>query len=322
MAKHLLSICIPTNGVSRWVIPTLDNLYSLGADETLFEVVVADNGGDESDLAEPIKKFECHQNFRYVPTQAKGFYNIIENFLQARGDYMIKLNHRCILHKGMIEYIYGQAEKYYETKPLMFFVNGNLGFPEVREYNNFNDFMYDFSYMSSLSEGLFFWKEDLDRVPQIKFAPMSPNVSLMFDSRHKKQFVLDGTKICHDQSGKGKYGYALFETFAVLYMDLINEVRVEGSITNKTFFKIKKDIFEFLCGCYIAMINDGAYENYTLDDMKESLLIYYSERDYKYIYCKVKYYLHPKDILEKKKEKAVSKMKGAFKKILPIKRNR
>lgn len=316
MAKHLLSICIPTNGVSRWVIPTLENLYSFGTDETLFEVVVADNGGEESDLAEPIKKFLCHENFRYVPTNAKGFYNIIENFVQARGDFMIKLNHRCILHKGMIEYIYGQAEKYYEEKPLMFFLNGNMGFQEVREYSNFNDFLYDFSYMSSLSEGLFFWKEDLERVPKIKFAPMSPNVSLMFDSRNKNHFVLDGTKICHDQSAKGKYGYALFETFAVLYMDLINEVRIDGSITNKTFIKIKKDIYDFLFKCYVDMKNNGAYENYTLDDMKESLSIYYSERDYKHIYYKVKYYLHPIDVYRKKKEKILSLIKVVIKKII------
>ena len=314
MAKHLLSICIPTNGVSRWVIPTLENLYGLGTDETLFEVVVADNGGDESDLAEPIKKFSCHENFRYVPTSAKGFYNIIENFLLARGDFMIKLNHRCILHEGMIEYIYGQAEKYYDEKPLMFFVNGKRGFKEVREYSTFNDFMYDFSLMSSLSEGLFCWKEDIERVPQIKFAPMSPNVSLMFDSRNKSHFILDGTRIAHEQNAKGKYGYALFDTFAVLYMDLINEVRVDGSITKKTYLKIKQDVFDFLCDCYIAIINNGAYENYTLDDMKESLSIYYSERDYKYIYYKVKYYLHPKAVWDKKKALLKSKLKEMIKK--------
>ena len=312
MNKHLLSICRPTKGVSRWVIPTLENLYGLGADESIFEVVVADNGGEESDLAEAIKPFEMHENFRYIPTKVKGFYNIIENYTQAKGDYMIKLNHRCILHNGMIEYIHGQAEKYYSTKPLMFFLNGNMGFNEVREYDTFNDFMYDFSYMSSLSEGLFFWKEDLERVPEIKFAPMSPNVSLMFDSRHKKHFVLDGTKICHDQNSKGKYGYALFETFAVLYMDLINEVRVDGSITNKTFLKIKKDIYDFLFKCYIDMKNEGAYENYTLDDMKESLSIYYSERDYWYMYNKVKYYLHPKDVRKKKKWMMKYRLKKLF----------
>ena len=297
MSNHLLSICVPTNGVARWVIPTLKNLYSLGTDEKLFEVVVADNGGEESDLAKPIQEFTKHANFRYIPTKAKGFYNIIENFTLAQGDYMIKLNHRCILHKGMIEYIYSQAEKFYETKPLMFFLNVNMGFNEVREYDTFNDFLYDFSYMSSLSEGLFFWKDDLTRISKIKFAPMSPNVSLMFDSRYKKHFVLDGTKICHDQDEKGKYGYALFKTFAVLYLDLINEVRIEGCITNKTFLRIKGDIYSFLYKCYIAMINHGAYENFSLEDMKESLSIYYSKLDYYKMYFSVKLFVHPVSVL-------------------------
>lgn len=293
MSNHLLSICIPTNGVARWVIPTLKNLYNLGSDEKIFEVVVADNGGEESDLAAPIQEFTKHANFRYIPTKAKGFYNIIENFALAQGDYMIKLNHRCILHKGMIEYIYSQAEKFYETKPLMFFLNGNMGFKEVREYNTFNDFLYDFSYMSSLSEGLFFWKEDLLRIPKIKFAPMSPNVSLMFDSRHKEHFVLDGTKIWHDQNPKGKFGYALFKTFAVLYMDLINEVRIEGCIDDKTFLKIKSDTYQFLYQCYVSMIVDKALENFTLDDMKDSLAIYYSKLDYFCMYYKVKIFIRP-----------------------------
>ena len=293
MSKHLLSICIPTNGVAKWVIPTVQNIYELGTDESLFEVVVADNGGETSDLADAIKVFSCHKNFRYIQTKVKGFYNIIENFTLAHGDYMIKLNHRCILHKGMIEYIYSQAEKYYETKPLMFFLNGNMGFNEVREYSNFNDFLYDFSYMSSLSEGLFFWKEDLQRIPEVKFAPMSPNVSLMFDSRYKNQFILDGTKICHDQDSKGKYGYALFKTFAVLYLDLINEVRIEGCINAKTFLKIKKDVYDFLYSCYVSMITEGALENFSLDDMKESLSIYYSEIDYYKIYYKVNYLILP-----------------------------
>lgn len=280
MAKHFLSICVPTNGAAHWVIPTLENLYSLNADESLFEVVVADNGGKDSNLAEPVKKFEMHANFRYVPTQAKGFYNIIENFLLANGDYMIKLNHRCILHKGSIEYIYSQAEKYFEQKPLMYFLNGNMGFNNVREYNSFNDFMWDLGYMSSLSEGLFFWKEDLLRVPEIKFAPMSPNVSLMFDSRYKKHFVLDGLKLFHDQDPKGKYGYNLFNTFAVLYLDLINDVRIEGCIKNITFFKIKDEILKFLTECYVDMKVYGKYENFSFSGMKESLKVYYTQAEY------------------------------------------
>lgn len=292
--KHLLSICFPTNGVAKWVIPAIRRLYEQGADESLFEVVVADNGGEKSDLEEPIKEFFCHPNFRYVKNNSAGFYNIIENFLAAKGDYMIKLNHRGMLRPGAIELIIEQAERYYETKPLIYFSNGNLKHNSILEYNTFNDYLNELSYLSSLSEGLFFWKEDLERVPQIKFAKMSPNVSLMFDSRRKSKFVLVDKRLWWDQDGKGKFGYDLFDTFAVLYMDLVNEVRVDGSITKKTFLKIKGDILKFLYDCYVAMKLDGAYENYSLDGMKDSLSVYFSKWDYYYILLKTKLYEYPR----------------------------
>lgn len=298
MANHLLSICIPTNGVARWVVPTLNNLYSLGSDESVFEVVVADNGGKNSDLANAVKQFEKHANFRYVPTDVAGFYNIVENFSLAKGDYMIKLNHRCILHQGMIEYIIDQAEKYYEEKPLMFFSNGNVKLGGIKEYNNFDAFMYDFSYWSSLSEGLFFWKEDLIRIPEIKFAPMSPNVSLMFDSKTKSKFVLIDTKICHDQDATGKYGYDLFNTFAVLYLDLVNEIRIDGYISKETFIKIKKDILQFLGSVYMSMRYFGGYENYSLEGMKESLGVYYSEDESQRLIARIKHKEYPKALVK------------------------
>ena len=196
MSKYLLSLCIPTNGESRWVVPNVRQIYSLGSDNSIFEVVVADNNpNDAMDAA--MKEFEIYPNFRYVKTQAKGFYNIVENFVQAKGDFMIKLNHRCILHEGMIERIYEMGCKYIDKKPLMFFSNGALRNNEVREYKSFDEYLYHLSYRSSLSQGLFFWKEDIARVNQIKFAPMSPNVSLMFDSRHKTSFVIDDRNMCH-----------------------------------------------------------------------------------------------------------------------------
>lgn len=283
MDKHLLSICIPTNGVARWVVPTLQNIYSLGSDENTFEVVVADNGGKESDLAEAVKEFEVHTNFRYIPTNVVGFYNIVENFTLAKGDYMIKLNHRCILHRGMIEYIIKQAEYYYERKPLIFFSNNKVGIGKVCEYKSFDEFLYNLSYNSSLSQGLFFWKEDLLRINQISFAPMSPNVSLMFDSRNKDLFILDDTTICHEQDSKGKYGYDLFNTFAVLYLDLVNEVRIENSISKKTFMKIKNDIRRMLGDYYFYIKVMRKYNSFSLEGAKESMNVYYSSFDYYYI---------------------------------------
>lgn len=303
MEKHLLSICLPTNGVAKWVIPAVRRLYELGTDESLFEVVVADNGGEKSDLDEPVKEFADHTNFRYVKTNAVGFYNIIECFLAAKGDYMIKLNHRSMLRPGSIEQVIEQAERYFDSKPLIYFSNGNLKHDSILEYDTFDGYLNELSYLSSLSEGLFFWKEDLLRVPEIKFAKMSPNVSLMFDSRRKNKFVLVDKRLWWDQDGKGKFGYDLFDTFAVLYMDLVNEVRIDGSITKKTFLKIKADILKFLYDCYVAMKLEGAYENYSLDGMRDSLSVYYSKWDYYIIVFKTKYYEYPRRQLKKLKEK-------------------
>ena len=156
MSKYLLSICIPTNGVSRWVVPNVRQIYSLGTDNDIFEVVVADNApNDEMDAA--MAEFSKYSNFRYVKTKAEGFYNIIENFVQAKGDFMIKINHRCLMQKGSIEKIYQIGCEYIDKKPLIFLSNGNLQKGSRMEFNSFDGFLQELSYWSSLSEGLFFW---------------------------------------------------------------------------------------------------------------------------------------------------------------------
>ena len=43
----LLSLCIPTNGISEWVFPVLDSIYNQKVDDSLFEVIVTDNGNNE-----------------------------------------------------------------------------------------------------------------------------------------------------------------------------------------------------------------------------------------------------------------------------------
>ena len=279
MAKYLLSICISTNNVARWVIPAVRNIYSLGSDEKKFEVVIADNG-DHSELESSVNEFYNHSNFRYVKTKAEGFYNIIENFVQARGDFMINLNHRSLLQKGAIEQIYEVGCKYLEQRPLIYFSNGFLKKNQVLEYETFNQFLNILSYRSSLSQGLFFWKEDLLNIPNIKFAKMSPNVSLLFDSKIKNKFVIDDRLISNEQDSRGKFGYDLFDTFAVHYLDLVNSVREEGHISKKTFYKIKIDVFKFLRRCYFDMTLLGHKGNYKLEGIKDSLSVYYSANYY------------------------------------------
>lgn len=279
MSKYLLSICIPTNGVSRWVVPNVRQIYSLGTDNDIFEVVVADNAPND-EMDEAMAEFSKYPNFRYVKTKAKGFYNIIENFVQAKGEFMIKINHRCLMQKGSIERIFQLGCEYIDRKPLIFLSNGNLKENRRMEFDTFDGYLRKLSYWSSLSEGLFFWKEDLLEIPNIKFAPMSPNVSLMFNSKTKSLFVIDDIKFGGAQDSTGKYGYDVFNTFAVLYLDLINQVRIEGYLSKDGFIEIKKDLAKWLGGIYLNMDVLGNKGNYILKDIKKNMSVYYSQEEY------------------------------------------
>lgn len=297
MSKYLLSICIPTNGVSRWVVPNVRQIYSLGSDNSIFEVVVADNDPNE-DIEKAMEEFSVYPNFRYVKTKAKGFYNIIENFVQAKGDFMIKINHRCLMQKGSIEKIYKIGCEYIEKKPLIFLSNGNLQKGCRMEFESFDGYLQELTYFSSLSEGLFFWKEDIEKVPEIKFAPMSPNVSLMFNSKTKTSFVIDDFRFGEAQDSSGKYGYDVFYTFAVLYLDLVNQVRIEGYLSRDGFIKIKNDLAKWFRDIYLDMDVLGNNGNYVLKDIKQDLSVYYTKDEYyrmiMYARCILlpKYYLY------------------------------
>ena len=296
MSKYLLSICIPTNGVSRWVVPNVKQIYSLGTDNDIFEVVVADNAPNE-EMDAAMAEFLKYPNFRYVKTKAEGFYNIIENFLQAKGDFMIKINHRCLMQKGSLERIYQLGCEYIDRKPLIYLSNGLLKEDRRMEFDTFDGYLRKLTYYSSLSEGLFFWKEDLLDVPNIKFAPMSPNVSLMFNSKTKNLFVIDDILFGVLQDSTGKYGYDLFNTFAVLYLDLVNQVRIDGYLSKDGFIQIKKDLFKWLCGYYYLMDVKGEKGNYIINEVRKNMSVYYSKYDYWYMFLYGWLLLYPRHLV-------------------------
>ena len=91
--NKLLSLCIPTNGVSEWVFPVLDSIYNnyYGNLDT-FEVIITDNG-DNNDFKQGIRKYVSKfPNLIYKETKAVQFQNQIEAFKLASGDYIKFVN--------------------------------------------------------------------------------------------------------------------------------------------------------------------------------------------------------------------------------------
>jgi hypothetical protein len=184
--QPLLSLCIPTYGVSDWVFPCLETIYGLAypdttttykvsqtdeqklnskVDESLYEVVITDNGNNQ-DFEKKIKEYQAkHLNIVYKETTASGFVNEAESYKEANGLFIKFINHRNLLKPGALEYLIDFV-KYYsvrpaEERPFMYFMNGAYKLPKtINCYKTFNDFVRNLSIFSSWSTGMGFWKED------------------------------------------------------------------------------------------------------------------------------------------------------------------
>ena len=100
MNEVVLSLCIPTNGISEWVFPVLDSIYGQANNLQKFEVVVTDNGNN-SDFYKGMQEYCArYQNLRYEKTKAQGFTNQSDCFKLATGQLIKFVNHRMPLVKG------------------------------------------------------------------------------------------------------------------------------------------------------------------------------------------------------------------------------
>ncbi|MCQ2584372.1 MAG: hypothetical protein MJ185_02185, partial [Treponema sp.] len=189
MGEYRLSLCIPTNGIVEWVVPVIKSIYSQGIDDSLFEVVVCDNG-KESKLQDFINEFYIHKNFVYEISNAQMFQNQIACFKLARGNLLKFVNHRMLMEPGSIKYLLDFEEKYNETKPICYFSNQVLKIKDEIILNSFEEFVKSLSYYSSWSAGLCVWKDDFEKIPSnIQFNKMFPHATILFFIRDKKQYV-------------------------------------------------------------------------------------------------------------------------------------
>jgi len=270
----LLSICLPTNGNVQWVIPTIDSIYSQNIDNSLFEVIVTDNG-DNFNLDNEIKKY-THSNLTYKRTNDFGFLNQISSFDLAHGSLIKFLNHRAKLLPGSLEYLISVARVHQNSKPLIYLSDGTLHKNRMICLETLDEFLYSLSYKSSWSAGFTMWKSDYDNLSNIQFSKMFPHLSIIFYFHSKKKYLIIDKKLQEMQDDKGKGGYNLFRTFAVDYLDMNKQLLINQYITNKTYRKIKFDLFFFLSNLYYAHVISKSDYTFDLSNIKQSFCINYS----------------------------------------------
>jgi hypothetical protein len=303
-SRPIISICIPTNGATKWVIPTLKGLYSQGVDLSLFDVVITDNG-ENSNLKDELKQFD-YSNLFYYKTDDKGFLNLITSLKLGNGIYHKMLNHRSILEPNALKNWISLIEKYKLTKPVIYCSNGSIINDEITECKNLDEFVRNLHYMCTWSGGIGIWDEDIESLNEIKYNEMFPNTSLLFEHRQHSDYIIYNKIFEVQQDGQGKGCYNLFNTFAVVFPSMLKDLLCRGRITSRTYDKVLKDLYRCLQDFYMQFVLRSQDKSFDLTGIHKSLTTYYSEKDYLRMmyYCHKIYYCEKiKDILTCAKRK-------------------
>ena len=138
------------------------------------------------------------------------------------------------------------------------------------------------SYWASWSAGLSIWDIDVKSLDTIEFNKMFPNTSLLLNIRQQPIYVICDEKYQNMQDEAGKGGYDLFHTFAVTFLDILSELRIDKRISESTFIFVKKELLKFLFQWYQTLLYHKKKYSFLQNNICESLLVYYSKSDY---YC-------------------------------------
>lgn len=274
-----ISLCIPTNGIIEWISQVIDSIYSQDVPFDQFEVVIVDNGNNDVFFDYIQNKKREYPNIKYKRIKCSIFMNEIEAYKLAEGDFIKFVNHRTVLLDGTLKKWISFMEENYDTKPVVYFANGELNLC-YRDYcyNSFNDFIGALSYYSSWSTGMAMWKEDLVDLNMNGVNELFPHTSILFKRRKSRGYVIDNRiylrEIPHTAQKKGRYD--LFYAFAVEYPALLLELYRDGDIEIDTFLKIKEDNLDFIMGIYEDFCEKKHECSYDLSSYDSSIEIFYS----------------------------------------------
>lgn len=308
MNDILLSLCIPTNGISEWVFPVLNSIYEQASDLNKFEVVVTDNGNN-CDFYSKMREYCSHyRNLCYEKNTSQGFTNQIDCFKLAKGKMIKFINHRMPLLKGALDYLISFAEKNLDTRPVTYFSNGELLLGNhCKCLSNFDLFMKHLGYWSSWSAGIAIWREDLNKIDfEKQYSITFPHTVFLFSNTEATSYIINDKKltveIASDPTQKGKYN--LFYAFGVEYIDILNDLLKKNKISFGTYETVKKGMMHFLSMLLYKYVIKKEATSYDLQNYKEHI-----QRNFNYytILVDVPYVIFKNTVLKKIKKFTVNR---------------
>lgn len=277
----ILSLCIPTNGVVEYVIPLIESIYSQGIDTNIFEVVITDNGKD-SCLEKSLNIHE-YPNLFYYKTSSNGFTNQIDSFRLSHGEFRKMLNHRDRMIPGSLQQLISLIKEYINTRPIIYCAGNNN---KNIACNSIDSFVAHLKCTVSWSAGVGIWKEDIPALEKAEINTLFPHIALLFGIRKNPKFLIYGTPYAYQCSASGKGGYNPFYAFGVEFLDIINRLRLNRLVSDKTFLLTKQSVYKRLKYFYLEdYLLDRANNTYNFDNIKDVIKIYYDTFTFYKIKC-------------------------------------
>lgn len=275
--KPYLSICIPTYNRLEILEKTLDSIYADLTDVDMedFEVVISDNEANQT-TKEITDKFNF-KNLQYHATTSSGFLNSFDVLTFGNGMFLKLHNNYTMFRRGSLKKMVDDIKENSIKKPVIFFTNGLGQFGKIKRFDNYDDFMYRLSYLSSWSTGFGIWKEDFENIVyKIEVNNYFPQTSLLMTQTQKSNYIINDIPFFDNQDIPKKGGYNIFKVFSVDYVSLIESAYDRKEISKKTFNKIKTDLlFDYLSVRYFKTVIVGL-DNFEKSDIKKSIKIHYS----------------------------------------------
>lgn len=280
MNTPLISLCMPTYGVSEWVFPVLDSIYDQGVDGELFEVIVTDNGNNEDFRRAMLAYAESHEHLIYRKTEARLFHNQLEALKLGSGDFLKFVNHRTALLPGSLETMLTMIRENRAKRPVIYLSNGAL----AGDYRgtSFDGFVRHLGKYASWTTGVGIWKSDYDTIPEnIRIDPISPHSVILFRVRKDREFLIDNRVLMKeldaDQSRKGTYD--LFKAFGVEELAVTQNLYIDGDITADTLKAVKAEYGQKVSELYLDFCLRKQPCSYDLSGFEDAMGIYFSKRE-------------------------------------------
>ena len=219
---------------------TLKSIYSHDNLKRLeeFEVIVSDND-PEKKLQVLISGFR-YSNFHYKTSSCAGFENSLFALSYGSGHLLKLHNNTMIFEDGVITEMIHFVSNNLNSKPLIFYSNGNLRKFSERKIKSFDMFIKELSFYSSWSNGFTIWKDDFNE--KLMVDEYFPQVSLLFDQYNKKSFYICDKKYFKGQRVKNKGGYNIFEVFCFNYFSLLRSGVKNKRFSEEAVIAIKKEM--------------------------------------------------------------------------------